>query len=202
MSEPEHHGASFYLGVGMAVAGNTLIACSLTLQKHVHNKKTALKPVGKDPLFYFALGGMIAGEVGNFAAFGFASPTVISPLGAVSVIANAILAVVFLAWCFFRTPDIAHGWDYLTTLLQTSAPLSRAFPLALYLDAHLMTVLAIACLSVTKAPERLWQSTRSWPKTAELSLQWTRSVTLVFTLALCAMSISASTHNPFTYFRF
>lgn len=96
MSEPEHHGASFYLGVGMAVAGNTLIACSLTLQKHVHNKKTALKPVGKDPLFYFALGGMIAGEVGNFAAFGFASPTVISPLGAVSVIANAILAVVFL----------------------------------------------------------------------------------------------------------
>ena len=48
------------------------------------------------PLFWVALGGTILGEVGNFTAFGFASPTVVSPLGAVSVIANFILAVAFL----------------------------------------------------------------------------------------------------------
>ena len=41
------------------------------------------------------------GEVGNFAAFGFASPTVVSPLGAVAVIANAVLAVLCLREAIF-----------------------------------------------------------------------------------------------------
>ena len=28
----------FLVGVALAISGNTLIACSLTLQKHVHNR--------------------------------------------------------------------------------------------------------------------------------------------------------------------
>ena len=94
-----------YLGVAMAVAGNCLIACSLTLQKHVHVSTAAAgKAAVKSPLFWVALVGMILGEVGNFAAFGFASPTVVSPLGAVAVIANAVLAVAFLReTVFLRT---------------------------------------------------------------------------------------------------
>ena len=91
---------SFMLGVAMAIAGNSLIACSLTLQKYVHNQRRG-KPAGHSTLFWLALIGMIAGEVGNFAAFGFASPTVVSPLGAVAVIANAILAVLFLKEAIF-----------------------------------------------------------------------------------------------------
>ena len=84
-----------FIGVGMAIAGNILIACSLTLQKHVHVKMAhAGRVASQSPLFWVALGGMIVGEVGNFAAFGFASPTVVSPLGAVAVITNAVLAVV------------------------------------------------------------------------------------------------------------
>ena len=86
-----------YLGVAMAVGGNTLIACSLALQKHVHNKHVALqKPASRSLLFWVSLAGMVTGEVGNFAAFGFASPTVISPLGAVSVLVNALVAFIFL----------------------------------------------------------------------------------------------------------
>ena len=90
----------FLIGVIMAIAGNTLIACSLTLQKHVHNSSSG-KPIASTPLFWLALVGMICGEVGNFAAFGFASPTVVSPLGAVAVIANALLAVAFLREAVF-----------------------------------------------------------------------------------------------------
>ena len=45
--------------------------------------------------------GLMAGEMGNFAAFGLASPTVVSPLGAVAVIANALIAFLVLRERFF-----------------------------------------------------------------------------------------------------
>lgn len=87
----------FLLGVSLAVVGNTLIACSLTLQKYCNNREAATGvKASSTPLFWVALIGMIAGEVGNFTAFGFASQTVVSPLGAVSVIVNTILAACFL----------------------------------------------------------------------------------------------------------
>lgn len=87
----------FVIGVILAITGNTLIASSLTLQKHMHNvaAKTG-KPAETNPLFWFSIVGMIGGEVGNFAAFGFASPTVVSPLGAVAVIVNGLLAALVL----------------------------------------------------------------------------------------------------------
>lgn len=46
--------------------------------------------------FWLALLGLMGGEIGNFAAFGLASPTVISPLGAVAVVANALIAFLVL----------------------------------------------------------------------------------------------------------
>jgi len=94
---PLEAGPLFLLGVSLAVVGNTLIACSLTLQKYCVNKEveTGVKTSAM-PLFWLALAGMIGGEVGNFTAFGFASQTVVSPLGAFSVIVNTILASIFL----------------------------------------------------------------------------------------------------------
>ena len=107
--KPESEGGmEFILGVVLAISGNCLIACSLALQKYVHNRHQKAvdaaqakngppaKGASSSPLFWVALTGLILGEVGNFAAFGFASPTVVSPLGAVSVIANALLAVLLL----------------------------------------------------------------------------------------------------------
>ena len=86
----------FLIGVILAISGNSLIAIALTLQKHAHNieKKTGEPAVA---FFWMSIAGMIGGEIGNFAAFGFASPTVVSPLGAVAVIANGLLASLVLA---------------------------------------------------------------------------------------------------------
>ena len=53
------------IGILTAVVGNSLIACSLTLQKYVHNMVT--KKPSQSPLFWVALLGMVTGEIGNFA---------------------------------------------------------------------------------------------------------------------------------------
>jgi hypothetical protein len=80
--------------------------------------------------------------------------------------------------------------------------LSEAFPLALYLDAHLLSVFTVAGLSTASWPQKVWNSTQTWGPKGGLTLEWGRSAVLVLTLLLCAMSISASSHNPFIYFRF
>jgi len=39
---------------------------------------------------------MCVGEVGNFMAYGFAPASLVAPLGSVGVIANTIIAAIFL----------------------------------------------------------------------------------------------------------
>ena len=85
----------------MAIAGNLMIACSLVLQKYVHVSLQKIPEPKRPkahtrPLFWLAMFGLVFGEVGNFAAFGLASPTVVSPLGAVCVIANSIISAIVL----------------------------------------------------------------------------------------------------------
>lgn len=91
--------SAWYSGVVLAISGNLLIAASLILQKRVHLLVAASSPplrAEQHPLFPIALIGLVVGEVGNFAAFGLASPTVVSPLGAVAVIANAAMSSLLL----------------------------------------------------------------------------------------------------------
>ena len=70
--------SAWRLGVLLAIVGNLLIAFSLVLQKHVHmlrEQNIFVTWAGSDRfLFALAMAGLILGEVGNFAAFGLASP--------------------------------------------------------------------------------------------------------------------------------
>lgn len=109
----EHTFTPLHLGIILAVSGNLLIACSLALQKWVH---MAFEREDEEPrlaarartLFPVALLGLMLGEVGNFAAFGLASPTVVSPLGAVAVIANAAIAFLVLKVRPVPVPPVAE----------------------------------------------------------------------------------------------
>ncbi|MBN3308464.1 NPAL2 protein, partial [Amia calva] len=66
---------------------------------------------------------MGVGELGNFAAYGFAPATLIAPLGCVSVIASAVMSVIFLKETL-RASDILGGALTVTGtyLLVTFAP--------------------------------------------------------------------------------
>ncbi|XP_025020277.1 NIPA-like protein 2 isoform X2 [Python bivittatus] len=87
------------LGILLAVTGNILISISLNLQKYSHlrlTQRTTQKPCYRSKLWWCGIILMGIGEIGNFAAYGFAPVTVVAPLGSVAVIGSAVIAVLFL----------------------------------------------------------------------------------------------------------
>lgn len=100
-SEPVHTYQSILAGCLLAVGGNLLISISLNVQKYSHMKNEALQLANqrhytKDPFWWVGLALMVLGEIGNFSAYGFAPASLVAPLGSTTVIANMILAVIFL----------------------------------------------------------------------------------------------------------
>ena len=86
----------FTIGVIVAVVGNMCISFSYQFQKLAHKRNVEKKPYTRLPLWWLGLSLMLGGEVGNFLAYGWAPATVVSPLGAASVVVNALLAHVLL----------------------------------------------------------------------------------------------------------
>lgn len=85
------------VGIILAIVGNVLISVSFQITKLAHNKnRDSQVSYLKLPLWWVSVLTMAGGEVGNFLAYGYAPATIVSPLGAVSVIFNAILSKFFL----------------------------------------------------------------------------------------------------------
>ncbi|CAD7675440.1 unnamed protein product [Nyctereutes procyonoides] len=96
---------SFYIGLGLAFLSSFLIGSSVILKKKglqrlVASGATRAVDGGygylKDAMWWAGFLTMAAGEVANFGAYAFAPATVITPLGALSVLISAILSSYFL----------------------------------------------------------------------------------------------------------
>nr|XP_054355897.1 NIPA-like protein 2 isoform X3 [Pongo pygmaeus] len=86
-------------GVLLAILGNLVISVSLNIQKYSHlqlAQQEHPRPYFKSVLWWGGVLLMAVGEMGNFAAYGFAPITLIAPLGCVSVTGSAIISVTFL----------------------------------------------------------------------------------------------------------
>ncbi|XP_061459727.1 NIPA-like protein 2 isoform X2 [Rhineura floridana] len=92
------------LGILLAIIGNILISISLNLQKWSHlrlMRQANQKPFYRSKLWWCGIILMGTGEMGNFAAYGFASIMVIAPLGNVAVIGGTVtIAGIFLLVTF------------------------------------------------------------------------------------------------------
>ncbi|XP_032277550.1 NIPA-like protein 2 isoform X1 [Phoca vitulina] len=87
------------LGVLLAILGNLVMSISLNIQKYSHVQlahQEHPRPYFKSMLWWAGAALMAVGEMGNFAAYGFAPITLIAPLGCVSVTGSAIISVMFL----------------------------------------------------------------------------------------------------------
>uniref|UniRef100_H2YXM0 NIPA-like protein 2 n=1 Tax=Ciona savignyi TaxID=51511 RepID=H2YXM0_CIOSA len=90
--------AHHVIGMTLAISGNLLISISLSVQKKAHNRLGHLSEAKycKDKWWWLGMMLMVLGELGNFMAYGFAPASLVAPLGSVAVVANAVIAVVFL----------------------------------------------------------------------------------------------------------
>ncbi|KAJ8290956.1 hypothetical protein GJAV_G00019640 [Gymnothorax javanicus] len=115
----------YLVGIIIAICGNFLISISLNIQKytHIRQSQAGSKPYYTSVLWWCGIILMGVGELGNFAAYGFAPASLIAPLGCVSVIASAVISVVFLKETL-RASDILGGALAVTGtyLLVTFAP--------------------------------------------------------------------------------
>ncbi|XP_078060209.1 NIPA-like protein 3 isoform X2 [Mustelus asterias] len=87
------------IGTLLAIFGNLVISISLNVQKYSHVKLSG----SKDPRSYFrtktwwlGLLLMLLGELGIFTSYAYAPLSLVTPLGAVSIVASSILGIIFL----------------------------------------------------------------------------------------------------------
>ncbi|XP_077432129.1 NIPA-like protein 2 isoform X2 [Vanacampus margaritifer] len=116
---------AYLLGIIISICGNVLISISLNIQKYAHVclAQRGSKPYYTSVLWWCGLLLMGVGELGNFAAYGFAPASLIAPLGCVAVIASAIISVIFLKETV-RVSDVVGGTLAITGtyVLVTFAP--------------------------------------------------------------------------------
>ena len=87
------------IGIALAISGNLIISFALALTKYAHNlnqEQNEPLPYTHLPLWWCGLAATVVGEAGNFAAYGFAGASLIAPLGAVSVLANAFISALYI----------------------------------------------------------------------------------------------------------
>ena len=87
---------ALWAGVVCAVTGNILNGIGFQIQRYVHTDNASRVSYVKIPLWWVGLMCMLAGEIGNMIAYGMAPASLVSPLGIVGIISNAILSRVFL----------------------------------------------------------------------------------------------------------
>ncbi|XP_006796034.1 NIPA-like protein 2 isoform X2 [Neolamprologus brichardi] len=133
---------TYLLGIIISICGNVLISISLNIQKyaHVRQAQRGSKPYYTSATWWCGVVLMGVGELGNFAAYGFAPASLIAPLGCVSVIASAIISVVFLKETLCAS-DIVGGTLAITGtyVLVTFAPHTST-----HITAHLVQYYAIS----------------------------------------------------------
>lgn len=110
-----------------------------------------------------------------------------------------LLLIVMIGWVFFRTNTIGEGWDVLKAAAGLNPSPQNIYSLGRYLSAHSLFILIAATICATP----LYEFIRSrCPENLRLAGKTLWYTILLGLFILCLMSISASTYNPFLYFRF
>ena len=120
------------------------------------------------------------------------------------------LVVVMFGWVLFRADSFGHAIAFFAALLDPTRAGSRARASALHVDAAVLTAVVAGVVGATPAVPYLaaWRArliasdASAAARRLDGALAWAEVGLLAGVFFLAAATLSASTYNPFIYFRF
>uniref|UniRef100_A0A3Q2PWT6 NIPA like domain containing 2 n=1 Tax=Fundulus heteroclitus TaxID=8078 RepID=A0A3Q2PWT6_FUNHE len=130
---------NYLLGIIISICGNVLISVSLNIQKyaHVRQAQRGSKPYYTSRMWWSGVVLMGIGELGNFAAYGFAPASLIAPLGCVSVIGGSLA----ITGTYVLVTFAPHASTHITAHLVQYYAISWHFLLYLFVEVVLFCIL-------------------------------------------------------------
>jgi alginate O-acetyltransferase complex protein AlgI len=120
------------------------------------------------------------------------------------------LVVVMFGWVLFRADSFGHALAFFAALLDPTRAGVAGASLALHADAAVLTAVVAGVVGATPAVPHLaaWRArliasdASSAARRLDGALAWAEVAVLAGLFFLAAATLSASTYNPFIYFRF
>jgi len=109
------------------------------------------------------------------------------------------MMVVLIGWVFFRSPGLPHALNYLGLMFGLVQPESVGFTVSYYLGPKLIFMLCLAAFASTPALKLFYNFLKNW---GGVVAKQTISVLVLVLLFVCMVFVTASSYNPFIYFRF
>jgi alginate O-acetyltransferase complex protein AlgI len=111
----------------------------------------------------------------------------------------ATLLVVVIGWVFFRSPGLRYAFKYLGVMFGVVRPENVGFTVWYYLSpktAFLLCLAAAASTPVLKPPLVFFRARHT------VLLERVTPALVLVLFFVCAVFVTASSYNPFIYFRF
>ena len=115
------------------------------------------------------------------------------------------LAVVTVAWVFFRADTLEYAWSFLLAMVGQGTGANTLFHPGLYWNTQTQWVLLLAVLGSTPVIPHLrgWLTAGRAPDAVRVTAVNTITAVALWLILLgAALQLAAGTHNPFIYFRF
>lgn len=184
---------SSYVGVGLAVGAGMLNAMGLNLQKAGLTSNVVLTSsyLG-EPVWWTGFGLILASEACNSVAYGFAPASIVSALGATTVVFSVLLRRIFLGTVLTTTQmagtvSVVVGCVLLSVAVPESTQLlalsdiARTFTSRNFVAFAFSTLIVIALLSSVET-RRAWQLALLSALVSSWTVVCTRGIVVVFAL--------------------
>ena len=108
-----------------------------------------------------------------------------------------LIMMILLTIFYIRLPSFEYGWSYMKKMFFVTGKMENSYPIFYFVDRLTLFIFAIAvscCMPIFK-------NMLDWGK-KRITVGITVDIWLLALLFLCCMQLTASTYNPFIYFRF
>uniref|UniRef100_A0A7S4P4L0 DUF803-domain-containing protein n=1 Tax=Guillardia theta TaxID=55529 RepID=A0A7S4P4L0_GUITH len=97
--------SSIWIGIILSLVADIVINIGMNAMKYAHNTNMddegrPIKSFFLVPCWWIGMVGILAGEVGNLIAYGYAPASIVTPMGAVGVLTNVIITTYVLGEAF------------------------------------------------------------------------------------------------------